>query len=44
MLATCKAGWEIGYTLGDRDTLESRDLFSLYALCDEALQDAGLIP
>lgn len=34
----------IGYTLGDRDTQESQDLFSFYALCDEALQDAGLIP
>jgi len=41
MLAALKAARELFYTLGDRDTQESRDCFSLFELCDEAIAHAA---
>lgn len=40
LLAACRLAWQLAYTLGDRDTQESRDLFELHLACDEALREA----
>jgi hypothetical protein len=41
MLAALQAARELFYTLGDRDTQESRDCFSLFELCDQAIAHAA---
>lgn len=40
MLAALKAARELFYTLGDRDTQESRDCFRFHQICDEAIAHA----
>jgi hypothetical protein len=40
MLAALRAARELFYTLGDRPNQESRDCFTLYQLCDEAIAQA----
>ena len=37
LLEAVKASREMFYTLGDKDTQESKDCFALYELCDTAL-------
>lgn len=41
MLAALKAARELFYTLGDRDTQESRDCFRFHQMCDEAIAHAA---
>jgi hypothetical protein len=43
LLDACKAARELAYTLGDRDTQESRELFEIYMLCDEAIREAEAV-
>jgi hypothetical protein len=33
----------LAYTLGDRDTQESRDMFEIYMLCDEVINNAEAV-
>jgi hypothetical protein len=40
LLEAVKASREMFYTLGDRDTQESKDCFALYELCDAAIAKA----
>lgn len=40
LLEALKAAREMFYTLGDRDTQESKDCFALYEICDAALAKA----
>jgi len=40
LLAVCKMAWQLAYTLGDKDSQESRDLFALHMACDAVLQKA----
>ena len=40
MLYALQVAWELFYTLGDRDTQESRDCFLLFEICDEAIAQA----
>lgn len=40
LLETVKASREMFYTLGDKDTQESKDCFALYEICDAALAKA----
>lgn len=37
LLEALKASREMFYTLGDKDTQESKDCFALYEMCDAAL-------
>ena len=41
MLAALQAARELFYTLGDRDTQESRNCFRLHQICDEAIAHAA---
>lgn len=41
MLAALRAARELFYTLGNRDTQESRDCFRLHQICDEAIAHAA---
>lgn len=41
MLSALLAARELFYTLGDRDTQESRDCFQLHQICDEAIAHAS---
>lgn len=41
MLSALRAARELFYTLGDRDTQESRDCFRLHLVCDEAIAHAA---
>ena len=40
MLYALKAACELFYTLGDRDSQESKDCFLLFETCDEAIAQA----
>jgi hypothetical protein len=40
MLYALKAARELFYTLGDRDSQQSRDCFLLFEICDEAIAQA----
>jgi hypothetical protein len=37
LLDACKAARQLAYTLGDKDTQQSRDLFELARVCDAAI-------
>jgi hypothetical protein len=41
MFSALLAARELFYTLGDRDTQESRDCFRLHQICDEAIAHAA---